>query len=94
MSEKDKEAISAAFDDMAMYGRGFTRMTAEGIKHVPYGEVMKPALTADKIAARIADGIALGGGWGEVFDRYVEAHNDRKYLLDVLLKVLDEAKKP
>ena len=41
MSEKDKEAISAAFDDMAMYGRGFTRMTADGIKHIPYQEVMQ-----------------------------------------------------
>ena len=40
MSDKDKEAISAAFDDMAMYGRGFTRMTAEGIKHIPYAEAI------------------------------------------------------
>lgn len=42
MSEKDKEAISAAFDDMAMYGRGFTRTTTEGIKHIPYQEVVRP----------------------------------------------------
>jgi hypothetical protein len=53
-----------------------------------------PTRTADGIAARIADGIALGGDYNAVFDRYVEAHNDRKYLLDVLLKVLAEAKKP
>ena len=39
MSEKDKEAISAAFADMAMHGRGFTRMTADGIDHVPYHDL-------------------------------------------------------
>lgn len=41
MSEKDKEAISAAFDDMAMYGRGFTRMMPDGsIKHIPYHDTL------------------------------------------------------
>lgn len=30
-----EEAISDAFADMAMYGRGFTRMAAEGNKHIP-----------------------------------------------------------
>jgi hypothetical protein len=42
MSKKDDEAIADAFADMAMHGRGFTRMTADGIKHIPYGEIMKP----------------------------------------------------
>jgi hypothetical protein len=56
-------------------------------KHEP------PPRTVDEIVARIADGIALGGDWNSVFDRYIEAHNDRKYLLDVILKVLAEAKR-
>ena len=53
-----------------------------------------PPRTADEIAARIADGVALGGDYNSVFDRYVEAHNDRAYLMDVLMKVLAAAKTP
>jgi hypothetical protein len=51
-----------------------------------------PPRTTDEIVARVADGIALGGDYNSVFDRYVEAHNDRKYLLEVLLKILVETK--
>jgi hypothetical protein len=40
VNDKDKEAISDAFADMAMYRRGFTRMTADGIKHIPYHETL------------------------------------------------------
>ena len=42
MTKQDDEAISAAFVDTMLYGRGFTRMTADGIKHIPYHEAMKP----------------------------------------------------
>ena len=49
MTEKDKEAISAAFDDMAMYGRGFTRMTADGITHVPYHEAMNRTAISSRV---------------------------------------------
>jgi hypothetical protein len=42
MSKSDDEAISLAFADMAMHGRGFTRMTAEGIKHIPFHDVVRP----------------------------------------------------
>ena len=42
MSTEDDEAIAAAFNDIALYGYGFTRITTDGIKHIPYGEAMKP----------------------------------------------------
>lgn len=45
MTKKDDEAITLAFDDMTIHGRGFTRMTAEGIKHVPYEIAMQMPFT-------------------------------------------------
>ena len=40
MTKKDDEAISAAFADMVMYGRGFTRMKDGKIEHIPFHEAM------------------------------------------------------
>jgi hypothetical protein len=34
-----------------------------------------------EVSARVADGIALGGDYMEVFMQYVQAHHDRAYLL-------------
>jgi hypothetical protein len=39
--KEDKDAIAAAFTDMALHGQGFTRMTPDGIKHIPYDQVKK-----------------------------------------------------
>jgi hypothetical protein len=39
-----------------------------------------------EVSARVADGIALGGDYMEVFMQYVQAHHDRAYLLKLLKK--------
>jgi SAM-dependent MidA family methyltransferase len=44
-----------------------------------------------EITTRVEDGIALGGDYGALFDRYVEAHNDRRYLLELFKKASDDA---
>lgn len=36
----DDDEIAKAFADTIMHGRGFTRITSEGIKHIPRSEVM------------------------------------------------------
>jgi hypothetical protein len=53
--------------------------------------VVAPVTDSELLAAirtRVSDGIALGGDWHSVFMRYVEAHDDRKFLL----LLLDEAR--
>lgn len=50
---------------------------------------MTPALLVE-IRARVADGIALGRDYNSLFDRYVEAHNDRR----LLLAFIDAASEP
>ena len=53
-TSKNGDAISAAFADMAMHGRGFTRMTAEGIEHVPYHDLfMKSVGRAERPRSRL-----------------------------------------
>lgn len=39
--DKNDEEMEKAFVDMVMGGSGFTRVTAEGIKHIPRDEVIK-----------------------------------------------------
>ena len=36
----DEDEVAKAFFDTMLYGRGFTRITSEGIKHIPRSEVM------------------------------------------------------
>jgi hypothetical protein len=49
--------------------------------------VYRDKTTIAEVRGRVLDGIALGGDYRAVFERYVEAHHDRAYLL----KLLDDA---
>ena len=54
-------------------------MSSPYIRALPV-QVLTPDLL-ESIKDRVTDGIALGGNYDSVFDRYVVAHNDRKALL-------------
>jgi hypothetical protein len=43
-----------------------------------------PDPTLEEVAARVRDGIALGGSYDEVFMAYAQAHHDRAYLFRVI----------
>ena len=48
------------------------------------GVFMTDAELLAAIATRVAHGIALGGDYDSLFNRYVEAHNDRATLFRLL----------
>ena len=52
--------------------------------------VYRDKTTIADVRRRVIDGIALGGDYQALFERYVEAHHDRAYLL----KLLDDAQSP
>jgi hypothetical protein len=41
VTKKDDDAIANAFADTVLWGSGFTRMTTEGITHIPRSDIMK-----------------------------------------------------
>lgn len=76
--DKNDEEMEKAFVDMVMGGSGFTRVTAEGIKHIPRDEVIK-SVPEIKVAAAL-----------EVIEHYggFDGEHHKAWVIDQVARVL------